>query len=266
MRDLLNDLDAGRFLSDADPMRRAQAGMKTPLPSRFYREALAGEADGAWRVLLDGRPVRTPAGTVLDLPTQALAGLVAAEYEAQAERIDPVTMPVTRLANTTADGVSADPQAVLEDILRYASSDLVCYRAEGPERLVERQAGSWDPVVDWARFALGARLYLAEGVMHVAQPPEAVAAIGAHLGRNADPYRLAALHVMTTIAGSALIALAVEAGEIDAEAGWDAAHVDEDWNIAQWGEDAEASARRQARRRDFMAAVAVLGAIRPLEA
>lgn len=264
MRDILNDLDAGRFPSDPDPMRRARQAMRTPLPKRFYKAALAEWKEEAWRVLLDGRPVRTPAGAALRLPTGALAEIVAGEYAAQRDEIDPVTMPATRLANTVIDGVAPDPQPVVEDLLRYASSDLVCYRADSPEGLVARQAEAWDPVVEWARFDLGARLYLAEGVMHVAQPPEAIAAIGAHLKPRSDPFRVAALHIMTTISGSALIALAVDAGALDAEAAWNAAHVDEDWNISQWGEDAEASARRAARRRDFMAAVAVLKALEPV--
>jgi chaperone required for assembly of F1-ATPase len=263
MRELLNDLDAGKFLSDPDPTRRARNQMKTPLAKRFYERAEMVATPDGFAVHLDGKAVRTPGRAVVLLPTEAAAGLVAEEFAGQAERIDPVTMPVTRLVNTAIDGVAADPQAVLEDVLRFASSDLVCYRADGPERLVARQAEAWDPVLDWARSALGARFLLAEGVMHVEQPRESIGAVGVHLRQREEPLRLAAIHVMTSITGSALLALAVEAGEIDAETGWSAAHVDEDWQAEQWGQDAEAVARRSFRKRDYMAAVHLLAALAP---
>ncbi len=262
MREILNDLEAGKHLSDPDPTQRARNQMKASAVRRFYKSAAVGTAEGGFTVELDGKPVRTPGRSVLLLPTAEAAGLVAAEFDGQAETIDPVTMPVLRLVNTAIDGVAADPQAVLEDILRFASSDLVFYRADAPERLVARQAELWDPVLDWAREALGARFFLAEGVMHVEQPRESIRAVGAHLARRNDPLTLAILHVMTTLTGSALIALAIEAGEMDAEAGWIAAHVDEDWNIGQWGEDAEAAARRAFRKTDMMAAVQLMEALR----
>ena len=261
MRDLLNDLEAAKLLSDPDPIRRAQSSMKRQLPKRFYKEASVAQAEGGFAVHLDGKPVRTPGRATLLLPTAAAAVLVAEEFAAQEERIDPSTMPVFRLVNTAIDGVATDPQAVLEDILRFASSDLLCYRAGEPERLVECQAAAWDPVIDWARATLGARLFLAEGIMHVEQPREAIAAIGVHLRQREAPLRLAALHVITSITGSALLALAFEAGAIDAEAVWTAAHVDEDWNIAHWGLDEEAAARRAFRKRDMMGAVALIEAL-----
>jgi chaperone required for assembly of F1-ATPase len=204
--------------------------------------------------------VRTPGKALLALPNEAAARLVADEFDAQAETIDPVSMPVLRLVNTAIDGVASDPQAVLEDILRFASSDMLCYRADAPQGLVDRQNAHWDPVIDWARSALGARFNLAEGVIHVEQPRETIAVLGVHLKQRAKPLPLAALHVMTALTGSALLALAVEAGELDPEAGWSAAHVDEDWQIEHWGQDAEAMARRAQRKRDFLAAVALLEA------
>lgn len=257
MRDLLNDLENSRP-EGADPMRQARAHMRKPLPGRFYREVAVAQAGDEHLVHLDGKPVRTPAASVLALPNAAAARLIAEEFDAQGETLDPTTMPATRLANTAIDGVAADPQAVLEDILRYASSDLVCYRAETPQELVRRQAEYWDPVLDWARSDLGARFVLAEGVMHVEQPREAIGAIGIHLASRKEPLRLAALHVMTSLTGSALLALAIERGALAAEAAWEAAHVDEDWNIEQWGEDAEAASVREARRRDMMGAVALV--------
>jgi chaperone required for assembly of F1-ATPase len=236
--------------------------MQTPLPKRFYKSVdVQDEGGEGFSVRLDGRPVRTPAAATLRLPNESAARLVADEYAAQGDEIDPMTMPVTRLVNTAIDGVASEMDAVAEDILRYASTDLVCYRADSPRELVERQAEAWDPVLDWMRSALGARFVLAEGVMHVEQPRESIALLGAHLRPRREALRLAALHVMTNLTGSALIALAVEAGALDAEAAWRAAHVDEDWNIHQWGEDAEAAAHRAARKRDMMGAVALLKAL-----
>lgn len=263
MRDLLGDLEAGRHLSDPDPVKRAQNQMRTPAAKRFYEKVSVERRDDGFVVLLDGKPVRTPGKAVLTLPTGAAAALVAAEFEAQGERIDPVTMPATRLVNTAIDGVAADMQAVIEDMMRFAASDLLCYRAAAPDALVARQGEAWDPVIDWARARLGARFLLAEGIVHVTQPREAIGAVGIHLARRSEPLRLAALHLMTTLTGSVLLALAVEEGELGADAAWTAAHVDETWNADQWGEDYEAAARNAARRRDFLAATQLLAAIEP---
>lgn len=261
MRDILDDLEAGKYLSDPDPVRRAQIQMKTHLPKRFYMTASVAPAEGGFAVHLDGKPVRTPGKALLALPTERAAALVAAEFAAQGETINPVTMPVMRLVNTAIDGVASDPQTVLEDILRFASTDLLCYRADAPQGLVERQDQHWDPVIDWARTTLGARFNLAQGIIHVEQPRETIAVLGVHLSQRADPLRLAAIHVMTSLTGSALLALAVDSGELDTEAAWSAGHVDEDWQIEQWGQDAEAVARRSARKRDMMAAASLLEAL-----
>jgi chaperone required for assembly of F1-ATPase len=261
MRDVLIDLEAGRHLSDSDPVKRARNQMKVALPKRFYSEVTTAEEAGGHVVRLDGRFVRTPAGAVLVLPSAAAARLVADEYAAQEERIEPATMPLTRLANTAFDGVSVAADAVLEDVLKYSTSDLLCYRADAPERLVERQSEAWDPVLDWARSEIGGRFVLAEGVMHVDQPRETIGAVAIHLRKRVEPFRLAAIHLMTSLTGSALLALAVEAKALDAESAWQAAHVDEDWNVEHWGEDPEAIERRASRKRDMMAAVALLDAL-----
>ncbi len=263
MRDRPTDLETP-FVSDLNPMKRAQKQMRIPLPKRFYKSASARlDADsGHYAVELDGKPVRTPGRGLLALPTEAAARLVVAEFDAQIDEIDPFTMPVLRISNTAIDGVATDTQAVLEDILRYSSTDLVCYRAGGPDRLVERQNEAWDPIIDWARMQLGARFVLAEGIMHVDQPREAIAAIGIHLKMRDEPFRLSALHVLTSLTGSALIALAIDAGRMTPEEGWIAAHVDEDWNISQWGEDAEAAQMRAARKRDLLAAAALIDALK----
>jgi len=261
MRDLLNDLEAGSPVSDPDPVRRAQNQMRQPLPKRFYESAEVAETEDGFAVRLDGRPVRTPGRALLALPSAAAAALVAGEFAAQGEAIDPVSMPVLRLANSAIDGVAADMQAVLDDIVRFSGSDLLCYRADSPAMLVARQAEAWDPVLGWARGALGARFYLAEGVVHVEQPDEALEAVRRWLEGRREPFRLSAIHVMTTLTGSALLALAVEAGALAPDSAWAAAHVDETWNAEHWGEDAEAAARHAARRRDFDAAVALAQAL-----
>lgn len=254
MRDLLTDLEQG------DPVERARKAMKAPLPKRFYASAEAGPVEGGFGALLDGKPARTPGRALIALPCAAAARLVAEEFAAQGEVIDPATMPALRLVNTAIDGVASDKQAVHEDILRFSGTDLVCYRAGSPDSLVARQAAAWDPVLDWAA-GQGAHFILAEGVMHVAQPRAAIAAVGVLLARFDDPLRLAAIHSMTTLTGSALLALGVAAGAWSAEQAWTAAHVDEDFNIALWGEDEEAAARRAYRRREMMAAAALLSAL-----
>lgn len=233
------------------------------LRKRFYEAATVAPADagapggGAYRVLLDGRPLRTPAKAVLVLPNAALAEAVAAEWRAQGERIDPTSMPLTRLVNSAVDGVRGREAAVRADILKYAASDLVCYRADAPSGLVARQAASWDPVLAWSRSAMGADLTVAQGLMPVVQSAGAQAAVARVLERY-GAFEVAALHVMTTLTGSALIALAHAAGHLDAAAAWAAAHVDEDWQIGQWGEDAEAKARRDRRWTEMQAASRML--------
>lgn len=248
--------ETGSAAPHPDPVRRTQAQMKQALPRRFYSNAMAVEVANGFAVQLDGKSVRTPGKALLSVPTRQAAELVVAEFLAQHEVIDPVSMPVLRTVNSAIDGVAADMQAVVEDVIRFSASDLTCYRAEAPQALVKRQAHAWDPVLDWACSALGARFLLAEGVMHVQQPQSSLDAVGSWLQQRQDPFRLTSIHVMTTLSGSALLALAVDAGAMAAEDAWAAAHVDEYWNSEQWGEDDEANARRQARQRDFNAAVA----------
>ena len=237
-----------------DPRRAAQANGKPALPKRFYGEAGVAEAEGGFRLALDGRLANTPARRPLTLPTRALAEAVAAEWGAQGDSIDPATMPLTRLANTALDGVADRRAEVEEDLGAYAGTDLVAYRAGEPDRLVAAQAEAWDPLLDWAHGALGVRLILSEGVMHVGQPDAAIAALRAAIGGAAGPFRLAALHTMTTLTGSLLIALAVLHGRLAPAQAWDAAHVDEAYQASVWGRDAEAEARTAYRRAEFEAA------------
>lgn len=229
------------------------AGSERKMPKRFYAQAGVAEAgEGLFRIELDGRPVRTPGRNLLTVPSRPLAEVVAGEWRAQGDVIDPLTMPLTRLANSAIDGVAGAMEAVGDEVVRYAGSDLLCYRAEGPEQLIALHAQLWDPLLDWARESFGAVFVLSEGVMHVEQPPRTLEIVAGLLPD--DPFRLAALNLLTTLGGSALIALAVARGRLSAEEGWRAAHADEEVQERLWGTDAEALARRAARFRDFEAA------------
>ncbi|CAN7527864.1 ATP12 family chaperone protein [Pararhizobium sp. LjRoot238] len=261
MPDIRDDLTGA--LSDPDPVRRAQIQMLKPLPKRFYTTVRIGAADdGGHAVLLDGRTVRTPAKQPLAVPTVRVAELLAAEWDAQKDVIDPATMPVTRLANTAIDGVAKDIRGVFDDILNFAGTDLLCYRASEPEGLVARQTERWDPVISWAAEKLGARFILAEGVVHQVQPRAAINGVAEALRAYATPLGLACLHTITTLTGSALLALAFAEKRLSAEEAWALAHLDEDWQIEHWGTDEEAFQRRENRWQDMQAATATLDALR----
>jgi len=248
MRDILEDIAGSDPL---DPTESARRNMRPQLRKRFYQRAHVGDA-APFAILLDDRPVRTPAGNALALPSRALGEAVAAEWDAQQERIDPAAMPLTRLVNSVIDGVATAPAPVAEEVVRYLGSDLVCYRADTPAGLVARQAQHWDPILDWARDTLGARFVLAEGVMFAAQPDHAIVAASAAI--PSDPWRLGAVNVITTLTGSALIALALSQGRLTVDDAWTAAHVDEDWNMSQWGRDELALDRRAKRFAEMQAA------------
>jgi chaperone required for assembly of F1-ATPase len=234
----------------------ARRAARKPVLRRFYSTAEV-KADGDhFSVLLDGKPARTPAGHALAAPTAQLAQALAAEWQAQRDVIDPATMPLTRLANSIIDGVSDRADAVAAEVKKYLASDLVCYRAASPQKLVERQAQHWDPIVGWAAETLGAHFSITDGVVHVVQPDAALAAAATAIPR--DAWRLGAVHAATTLTGSALIALALAQGRLSADEAWTAAHVDEDWNIAQWGEDDLAKERRAFRFAEFQAAAMIL--------
>ena len=246
-------------MSDAPKPPDASPGkpVRTPLPRRFYKEATVGERDGAYALLLDGRGARTPARKSLAVPSRAVAEALAAEWEAQGENIDPAAMPLTRIVNSAIDGVADQMEVVREEIVRYAGSDLICYRADTPSMLVERQDAAWSPLVAFARQTLGARLALAEGVMHVDQDHSVLDAISLAIA-DYDAVSLAALHTVMTLTGSTIIALAVARGQLSAEEAWAAAHVDEDFQMEQWGTDEMVLQRRTARRREFDAAAFIL--------
>jgi chaperone required for assembly of F1-ATPase len=255
MRDIFTEIFENQPL---DPRESARRGARPQLRKRFYKLAHVGEAaGGGFPLLLDGKPVKTPARRPLAAPTRTLAEKIAGEWNAQVEVIDPARMPLTRLANAVIDAVADQPKAVAAEIANYLGSDLLCYRADMPEGLVERQARAWDPILARARQALGARFVLAQGVVHVPQPEQAIAAMRATI--PSEPWRLGAVSAITTLTGSAVLALALERGALDADTAWAAAHVDEDWQMSQWGRDDAALERRAYHYADFQAAATVLG-------
>src|SRR6202790_4773839 len=258
MRELFDEA-AGK--SPLDPEEAVRRTMRTPRRKRFYTRLGVTETTAGFAITLDDKPIRTPSGRQMLAPSRQIADAIAGEWEAQQEDIDPLTMPLTRFSNSVADAVVDRVDAVIEDVAKYFQSDLLFYRAGHPEALVAREAAHWDPVLFWAADALGAHFILAEGVVHVRQPDSAIQAARAALPD--DPWSIAALHVITTLTGSALLALALLRGVLDADQVWAAAHVDEDWNIEKWGVDEEVAARRAARLVDFRAAVSILKALNP---
>lgn len=258
MRELFDEV-AGK--SPLDPREAVRRTTRGPQRKRFYTKAgVAAQLDGLV-VTLDDKSIRTPSGRALVAPTREIAESIAAEWNVQQEIIDPLTMPLTRFANSVVDAVVDRVEAVTDDIAKYFKSDLLFYRAGHPDGLVAREAALWDPVLFWAAETLGAHFVLAEGIVHVGQPDQAIAASRAALPD--DPWSIAALHVVTTLTGSALLALALSRGVLDSDQVWAAAHVDDDWNIEQWGPDGEVAARRAARLVDFRAAVTIIKALNP---
>ena len=245
-----------------DPMKAAQGSMRNALPRRFYKQAGTDLRNGQWHLVLDGRPARTPAKRFLAIENSAVAQALAAEWQAQDEVIHPATMPLTRLLNAALDGVALQPEAVRDEIVRYGGNDLICYRADAPAELVQLQGEAWDPLMAWSRVHLGASLLLARGIVHVEQPASAIKAIQDAVAGVAAPVPLAALSMVTTLTGSSVISLALAHGHLDADAAWNAAHVDEDYQSRVWGVDDEAIARLVNRRRDFAAAALVLASVR----
>ncbi len=255
MREIFTEIFENQPL---DPMESARRGGRPSLPRRFYERAHVAETGegGESQILLDGKPVKTPGRHALAAPTRSLAEAIAAEWDAQKEVIDPASMPLTRLANAAIDAVRDAAAPVTDAVAEYLGTDLLCYRADAPTSLVEMQSAAWDPVLAWAREQFGARFVLAQGVVHAPQPREAVAAVRAAI--PGDPWRLAAVSSITTLTGSALLALALAHDAIESDAAWAAAHLDEDWQMSQWGKDDLALERRAYRQAEFQAAVTVL--------
>jgi chaperone required for assembly of F1-ATPase len=256
MRDLF---EQGADGGPVDPNESARRSARPALVRRFFTTVATSKVPEGFAVTLDGKPMRTPARRLLAAPRPAIADALRAEWDRQGETIDPARMPLTRLTNSIIDGVADRRDEVAADVLKYLGSDLLFYRADAPEGLVVKQGTAWDPVLRWAADDLEARFVLAEGIVHVHQPEHAIAAARAAVPQ--DAWIVGALHSITTLTGSALLALALMRRFRDADAIWRAAHVDEDWNFETWGFDDLAMSRRAAREAEFSAAALVLDAM-----
>ena len=221
---------------------------------RFYKETAVDLGDGGHRILLDGKPMRTPAKAVLVVPTRALAEAIAAEWGEVPDKADINVshLPLTRLAATGLDRVTTQRTRVIEDTAKYAGSDMLCYRASEPETLVKRQQETWQPLLDWAHERYGARLVIVEGLAFVEQPADAVARLREAVATHSD-LALSALYNLTHISGSLIVALAVAEGHLAAADAFAAAQLDELYQIERWGEDPIATKRHEGIRHDIEA-------------
>lgn len=238
---------------DDNAARPEKASDQRVLPKRFYDQVAIKKTDAGYIVLLDARQVRTPQRAELILPTEGLADAIAEEWRQQSGVIDPETMPITKLCNSALDGVIPNRAVVVDDIVNFAKHDAVCYRASDPVALVQRQNALLDPVITWAEADLGVSWVCTAGVMPVAQPGDVDSAVRTALS-NVGPFQLTTLHELTTLTGSALLALAYARDQLSCTALWQAAHIDEDFQIERWGQDSESEARRQRRWQDAQAA------------
>jgi chaperone required for assembly of F1-ATPase len=220
---------------------------------RFWTTASVVPVDAGFAVHLDARPVRTPLKAPLVLPTRALAEAIAEEWQAVDGRVDPSRMPFTRMANSAIDKVAPQFGAVAAMLAEYGGSDLLCYRAEGPEPLARRQAEAWDPLLAWADETLSAPLVATAGVMHIAQPEASLAALSAAV-HGLSPFALTAFHDLVAVSGSLVLALAIIRGRLRAEAAWNLCRIDEDWQAEEWGEDEEATEVARLKQADFLRA------------
>lgn len=224
---------------------------------RFYRAAAVAEDDAGYALTLDGKPARTPARNLLAVPTRPLATAICAEWQAQGDVIDVASLKLTRIANTAIDRVRTRHAEVVEEVARYAATDLVCYRAAEPAELAARQRASWQPLLDWLARRHGAALTVTDTVTPAAQPADALNRLHAAVARF-DAFRLTALHAATAAAGSLVIALALAENEIAADRAFELSQLDETFQIEKWGEDAEAALRRAALRADLVTAARFL--------
>ena len=228
---------------------------------RFYKDVSIAPAEGGFAVLLDGKPVKTPSRNALLLPTERLALAVAEEWRGQGDAIDATSMPLLRLSNTVIDGVTANRADVIIAILRFGENDLLCYRAHQPPDLAQRQREGWDPLLDWARQRFSARMTVAGGLTHVDQSPDALAALREPL-RDYDAFTLAGLHVIASITGSLVLALAVVEGYIPGGYAFELSRVDEVYQAEKWGADDEAVKRAAALAHELDKAVELIAAVR----
>lgn len=232
-------------------------------PRRFYKNVHLAEVAHGFAILLDGRTPKTPAKNGLILPNAASAQLVANEWEAQSESVIPATMPLTRLANVVIDRAEATKDAMVEEVVRYATTDLVCYRAPSPQSLVAAQAEKWDPLLAWAEADLGIRLSITTEALAIAQPAASLAALRQIVAAQ-NHWHLTALAFATGLTGSAIIGLSLLHGVLDGEAAFAAIRIEEDWQAARWGRDPDEALIANARRLDLIAIAALTTALGPL--
>ena len=258
MRDQLEDINRHRD----DGYGRAQHLNKVELPKRFYKDVTAGPVDGGFVVTLDGRPVRTPGKKLaVVVPAAAIATAMAEEWAAQGEFIDPATMPMVRLVNSAVESGEEMIPAFREEVIKFAGSDLLLYRAESPRELVSEQELLWDNALTVLARHFGISFQPTMGIIHQAQPKATLDRLAEVLvGENL--LVMTALVSITGLTGSGLLAIGLWNKLFSPDQVWKAAHVDEDYQIAQWGQDEEAADRRAKRRVEFDTAVAVLNAFR----
>lgn len=230
-------------------------------PGRFYKDASAAAVDGGFGVFLDDKPVRTPLGDGLLLPVHSLARAIVAEWQAQGEAIDPSSMPLCGYANTAIDRVGKDRKTVLDTLLKYAETDLLCYRADQPDDLVKKQNDDWQPLLDWAHQALGAALQVTVGVLPIEQSPEAMTALGNAVA-DLDDMELSAVASIAAACGSLVLALALSGGRIDALQAFQLSQLDEDFQSQRWGIDSEAKALQEKTRENIASAALFLSLLR----
>ena len=209
--------------------------------------------DGQYHILLDGRPVKTPARKALVVPWASMADGICREWQEQGDRIKPRLMPLTGLAKTVIDAVVPHRQTVIDNIAAYGGDDLICYRAGEPEELLSLQDAAWNPLLAWARDELGVELLRIDGVMPLNQSPEDHRRLRLEVAKRND-FELAGLHNLVTLSGSLIIGLSVAVGHKSAEEGWQLSRIDEDYQIANWGEDEEAAAQAKRHHDLFVAA------------
>ena len=228
---------------------------------RFYKQVSVAQLDGGWQVRLDGRGIKTARGAPQIVAGRKLAELLAAEWEAQGEELDPKTFVYRDLADYAIDVAAAQRETTIEELLRYAETDTLCYRADPEEALFRRQQDVWEPLVAAFETREGVRLERVSGVIHRKQPEPTLAALRQKLAAL-DPFTLAGLQMMTSLAASLCVGLSALEDRADATALWDAASLEEDWQAELWGHDREAEERREIRRTAFMAAFDFVSAAR----
>lgn len=218
---------------------------------RFWTQAVVAGEDGEFTIELDGRPIRTPAKARFLVPTRSMAGSIAGEWNAQGELVDPMTMPFTRSANAAIDKVATQHFEVAEMLAAYGDSDLLCYRAQSPQALVDRQSAAWDPALDWAKSTLGSILQTRSGIMHEPQPAAALAALSSRV-HAMTAFELAAFHDLVSLSGSLVLGFAAALNWRESEEIWILSRLDELWQEEQWGPDEEARALAETKKQAFL--------------